>query len=75
MAGRLDGSREKAKMDPSAMRVVIGKHERRENGMNARIYLVNSVKLLLVPLKDRDFKELKHENKKPRGLIQSKLCT
>lgn len=56
--GSRDGSREMVKMDPSNMWAVIGKQENRGNGMAVQIYLVNSMKNLLIPLNDADFKFL-----------------
>lgn len=54
MGGRPDGSKEKAKMDPSAMWVVTGKHESRLNGINALIYSMTLRKALLILLKGPD---------------------
>lgn len=48
MDGRLDGLKEKVRIPPSAMLVVIGKHEKRENGMTAQIFLASSAKRCLI---------------------------
>ncbi|KAK5847211.1 hypothetical protein PVK06_003515 [Gossypium arboreum] len=55
MGGSLDGSIKIVKMDPSATRAGIGKQENKENGMDVQIYLVYSMKNLLIPLNDPDF--------------------
>lgn len=57
MDGRLDGSKEKVRIPPSAMLVVIGKHEKRENGMIAQIYLASSAMLWLIHRIFSDFTE------------------
>nr|POF09438.1 hypothetical protein CFP56_33393 [Quercus suber] len=50
MGGSPDGSKKKKViMDPFAMLVDIGKLGSRANGMNVQIYLVNSMKTLLIP--------------------------
>lgn len=51
MVGSPDGLREKVKMDPSATWEGIGKHENKENGMDAPTYSENSMK---TPLKAPD---------------------
>lgn len=64
MDGSPDGFKGKVKMDPSLTWVVIGKHENRENGKYAQIYLVNLMKTLLIPSKGPNF-NLRMECKKP----------
>lgn len=53
--GSPGGFREKVKMDLSATGVVTGKHENREIGRDARIFLANSVKIFHNPLKSLDY--------------------
>lgn len=58
MAGRPGGLEEKVRIPPSTMLVVTGKHEGRENGMTAQIYLANSAMPWLIQTRCPDFKEV-----------------
>lgn len=58
MAGRPGGLQEKVRIPPSTMRVVIGKHERRENGMTAPIYLASTAMPWLIQTSSLDFEEV-----------------
>lgn len=58
MAGRPGGLEEKMRILPSTMLVVIGKHERWENGMTAQIYLASSAMPWLIQTTYPDFKKV-----------------